>query len=296
MIAKYENHKHINMPLKHRGITDITRKCDVFTLDSLIWKPKDVYYKTAIRVLAGFYYHFLIRGGHISTDISAAYDPTLIFLNLTGNEKPGGEPILSKEETAEYLGLLLHGLYCFHNKKCLNTGIMQGMAYFIRKLYEPYMNSADRGTQELYYAIIARGSFVLQMSNKLLAKAFYKGLYESWPYAKDRKNYLLNARLSLDSKASYDSILDHEDISADPMHDENKYPWNMYKYNVDNLILTYCAANEMKVSGTRNKCFTDDEIRKYGQTLDFIYDYFLRECLPCIRSDAITLMKGRIPA
>ena len=275
MITLYENHKYMHIPLKYRGITNIIRKCNVFTLDSVIWQPRDVDYSTAIKTLVGIYYHFLVSGGHIMKSLAVASDPSLICLNLTESENKDGDPVLSATETAQFLGYILHGLYCFHNKKCRNTSVMHGMAYLVRKLYEPFMRFGDSYIQELYYAIIARGTFVLQMNNKLLAKAFYKGLYDVWPYAKDRQKYFFGG-MSYDVQAAYDSVLNHEDLFFDPMRDGRKYPWNMYEYNVDNIILTYAAAKEMKDVGEKTRCFSPDDIKKYGQVMDFIYDFFTR--------------------
>ncbi len=273
MITRYENHKYVHIPRKYRGITNITRKCDVFTIDSMIWKPRDVDYSTAIKALVSIYYHFLVSSGHICKGLASASDPSLICLNITHNEKKDGKPILSRDETEECLGYLLHGMCCFHNKKCRNTSVMQGMAYLVRKLYEPYMGSGDNYILDIYYAIIVRGTFVLQMSNKLLAKAFYKGIYDVWPYARDRQKHFFGG-MSYDAQAAYDSVLNHEDIYFDPMHDERKYPWNMYEYNVDNIILTYAAAKEMKDIGEKTGCFFPDVIKKYDLTMDFIKDFF----------------------
>lgn len=274
MLERYENQKYMYAYLKNRMISNITRKCDLFTLYLPFGITKDADYKTAINALVGVYYRFLLSGGSIARGNAASENPSLICLNLTQNEKPGGEPILTIEETKQYLGYLLHGLYKFHNKKCRDTAVMQGMAYIIRKLYEPYSRSRDKEIHELYYAVIARGTFVLQMNNKLLAKSFYKGLYDIYPYGKDRQKYFCG--LSWDTEACYDSILNHDDIAEDSLQDERKYPWNLYRYNVDNLILTYCAAKEMKDIGEKTKCFYPDEIKKFGQIMDFIYDFFKR--------------------
>lgn len=274
MLERYENQNYMYVFLKNRMITNITRKCDVFTLYRPFAMTKDVDYKTAINALVDVYYHFLLSDGHIAKRNAVAKNPSLICLNLTKNEKPGGDPVLTIEETKDYLGYLLHGMYKFHNKKCRNTAVIQGMACIIRKLYEPYSGSQDKEIHELYYAIIARGTFVLQMNNKLLARAFYKGLYDLYPYAKDRQKYLCD--LLWDTEACYDSVLKHDDVHADPIHDERKYPWNLYRYNVDNLIHTYCAAKEMKTIGEKTGCFSPEEIKKYSQTMDFIYEFFKR--------------------
>ena len=272
MLKKYENQNYINVALKNRIISNITRKCDVFTLYLPFGMTKDEDYKTAINVLVGVYYRFLLSGGHIARGNTAAENPSFICRNLTETEKPGGEPVITIEKTKEYLGYLLHGLYKFHNKKCRNTKVTQGIAYIIRKLYEPYSESRDKEIHELYYAIISRGTFVLQMKNKLLARAFYKGLYDLYPYSRDIHKDLYY--LSMEAEASYDSVLNHDDLLMDPIHDERKYPWNLYRYNVDNLIHTYCAAKEMKDIGEKTKCFSPDEIKKYGLTIDFIRDFY----------------------
>ena len=273
MIANYEIQKHIAAAVKYRRIRSITRKCDVFTLCNAFGVKKDVDYRTAVDALVGVYYHFLVEGGLFCSSIPVAEDPSLICLNLTKDERPGGTPVLSEDETEGYLGCILNGLYCFHNRRCRNTAILQGMAYLVRRIYEPYMGFGNKMIHELYYAIIARGAFVLQMNNKMLAKAFYKGLYDQDPRAKEQQRYFFGG-MSLDAQAVYDSVLIHEDLFFDPIHEARKYPWNMYEYNVDNLILTYCAAKGMREAGEKTKCFTPEEIRLYGLTMDFIHDFF----------------------
>ena len=271
MLERYENQGNLKVAFNDRRTLNITRRCDVFTLHRSFGMKKESDYRTAINALIGVYYRFLLKSGQISKKNAVAENPSLICLNLTKDEKTGGKPVLTLDETKEYLGYLLHK---FHNKKCRNTAVMQGMAYIIRKLYEPYMGSADKEIHELYYAIIARGTFVLQMNNKLLARSFYKGIYDQYPYAKERQKNLCG--LKLDSEACYDSVLNHDDIAEDPIHDKRKYPWNLYRYNVDNLILTYCAAKEMRKIGEKTGCFSSWEIQKFKQTMDFIYDFFAR--------------------
>lgn len=273
MLERFENQKYIYAGIKYMMVTNISRRCDVFTLHLPFDRTKDVDYVTAINALTCIYYHFLTSGGLISRECAVAVDPSFICLNLTKDERPGGEPVLTADETEKYLGFLLHGLYKFHNKKCRNTEVVQGMAYFVRKLYEPYMSTSFRNIHELYYSIMARGTFVLQMNNKLLARALYRKMYDLLPDAVKQQKYFFGS-ISLDAQASYDSILIHDDIYADPMRDEVKYPWNMYRYNVDNLILTYCTAKEMKSIGGKTKCFQPEEIKRYDQTMSFIHDFF----------------------
>lgn len=276
MIEAYEKTTYMKPAIHYdRGIIDITRQCDVFHIAREFGRSEDVGYRAAIYALTGIYYHFLVSGGRIRKGLSVASDPGRICLNITVNELPDGKPVMTLQETAECLGHILHGLYCFHGRRCRAYGVAQGMGFLVRKIYEPYKNSGDRGIHDIYYALIARGSFVLQMNNEIMARAFYKGLYGAWTLASEEQRYFFGG-MSLDARACFDDLLSRKDVAVDPMHEWRLYPWNMYCYNVDNLILTYTAALEYIDAAERLHFASEKELAAFKQTKGFIRDFFTR--------------------
>ncbi len=276
MIEAYEKTSYMKPTIRYdRSITDITRQCDIFHIARRHGKSEDVDYRDAIYALTGIYYHFLVSGGRIRKGLSVASDPGRICLNITINELTDGKPVLTLQETIECLGHILHGMYCFHGRRCRKYGVAQGMGFLVRKLYEPYKNSSDREIHGIYYAVIARGSFVLQMNNEIMARAFYKGLYDAWPLATEKQRYFFGG-MSLDTRTCFDDLLSRRDVAVDPMHEWCLYPWNMYCYNVDNLILTYTAALEYINAVERLHSVSEKELATFKQTKGFIHDFFTR--------------------
>ncbi len=274
MIAKYETPGYMYPTIGYdRSITDITRQGDTFFIHNIRKDPIASDCKSAVYALIGVYYHFLISGGNIRKKLPAASDPDKIWINITKNGLSDGAPGLSLSETKECLGLILKGLCSFHNSHCRNYAIGQGIGYMIRKIYEPYRTSNDMELHDIFYAMIARGSFSLQMNNEIMARSFYKGLYSAWDYATAKNRYFFGG-MSHDATVSFDDILSRKDVTMDPMHDWRMYPWNMYCFNIDNLILTYCAATEYVATAEKVGGISAEGIKPYKQVTDFIHDFF----------------------
>ena len=256
-------------------IKDISRKCDVFYLHRNVGSDTETDYKGAICALVGIYCHFLKSGGRIRKSMTVAGSPSHICRNITIDETEGGRPALSLDETRQCISDILEGLYRFHNSKCRKYDVAQGMGFMVRKLYEPYRNSGDKEIHEVFYAVIARGTFVLQMNNEIMARAFYKGLYEAWSFAANKQQYFFGENF-WDAQVCYDNLLSHDSVDEDPIHDGRKYPWNLYRYNVDNIILTHCAAKEFIDAAEKNGFMRKEDLRQYRQVMNLSYDFFKR--------------------
>ena len=258
-----------------RTIRDISRKCDVFYIHRNIGQDTETDYRGAICALVGIYCHFLKSGGRIRKSMTVAGNPSNICRNITIDETESGRPALSMDETRQCISDILEGLYRFHDRKCRKYDVAQGMGLIIRKLYEPYRNSDDMEIHELFYAVIARGTFVLQMNNEIMARAFYKGLYEAWSFAANKQQYFFGENF-WDAQVCYDNLLSHESVEEDPIHDGRKYPWNLYRFNVDNIILTHCAAKEFIDAADKNGFMRKEDLRQYRQVMDLSNDFFKR--------------------
>ncbi len=182
-------------------------------------------------------------------------------------------PILSLEETKEYLRQIYFDMQFYHNRNCREAKTMRGLGYLIRKLYEQHMNEDDPELHELFYNIIAQGAFTLQMRKPALARSLYRGFYDAWPLAVEHQRQLLKSA-SRDAEQVYDDLLSHDDPAEDPANDQNRYPWNMYSYNVDDLILLHCAISERIDIAGKQKHINLRNMNHFCRTKDLICDFF----------------------
>ncbi|MBO4373616.1 MAG: hypothetical protein J5829_00760 [Lachnospiraceae bacterium] len=223
--------------------------------------------------VVGIYCRYLSSSSLIVKREIFTMDPTAAFSHLTENDLKNGTPLLSPAETKECLKHIHHGMTCFHNRTCRDTKIFRSIGYIVRKLYEPYIKEDDPDFHEAFFFLIARAAFSLQMNNCPMARAFYAGIYDAWQAAAETNDHLLHG----EGRAAglvFDALLTHSDPAEDPAHDPNRYPWNMYSYNADNLILLYSDLTEymdmVKTNGSVN-------LRNYRQYCDMkaaLYDFF----------------------
>ncbi len=182
-------------------------------------------------------------------------------------------PLLSPAETKECLKHIHNGMMHFHNRRNRETKIFRSIGYVVRKLYEPYLKEDDPDLHEAFFFLLARAAFSLQMNNCPMARALYAGIYDAWPSAAEAKDHLLQAEGGAAGQV-FDDLLTHEDPAEDPAHDPNRYPWNMYSYNADNLILLHCDLTEYMNIVKTNRFVNLRHYRHYCDTRTALDDFF----------------------